>query len=241
MHLEGQVSLLVILYHLVHGYLWKLVQHQRNSLTSRDSRCFPYICNHDFLAFSCCVKTGYNYPVGWLHTSECGHCEMLNFRIRGARQNIYVFSFYRNPDLDDQIYNCLLTSVAAVQAEDVPASFMFMSDRMAINNGWVLRPWIAIVLISAFDFATVSGWGQLIVHGETLIWPPDDWCFWHCNVNVPKLLVSRKVFLKSSAIHDPPWHNIWSAEVLNESSWGFERILLRFWTIIWRCRFDFMH
>ena len=24
----------------------------------------------------------------------------------GARQNIYVFSLYRDPDLDDQIYDC---------------------------------------------------------------------------------------------------------------------------------------
>ena len=37
MHLGGQVSLIVILYHLVHGYLWKLVELQRNTPTSRDT------------------------------------------------------------------------------------------------------------------------------------------------------------------------------------------------------------
>ena len=30
---------------------------------------------------------------------ECGSCEMLVFRICGVRQNLYVYSLYRNPDL----------------------------------------------------------------------------------------------------------------------------------------------
>ena len=49
---------------------------------------------------------------------ECACCEMLVFRVCGARQNFYVFSLYRNPPLDDRIYDCLLTAMAAVQAED---------------------------------------------------------------------------------------------------------------------------
>ena len=32
---------------------------------------------------------------------ECGCCEMLFFRVCGVRQNLYVYSLYRNPDLDD--------------------------------------------------------------------------------------------------------------------------------------------
>ena len=53
---------------------------------------------------------------------ECGCCEMLVFRVCGARHNFYVFSLYRNPDLDDRIYDCLLTAIAAVQAADARAS-----------------------------------------------------------------------------------------------------------------------
>ena len=34
---------------------------------------------------------------------EHGCCVMLVFRVCAARQNFYVFSLYRNPDLDDQI------------------------------------------------------------------------------------------------------------------------------------------
>ena len=37
---------------------------------------------------------------------ECGCCEMLIFRVCGVRQNLYVFSLYPNPDLDDRIFDC---------------------------------------------------------------------------------------------------------------------------------------
>ena len=52
-----------------------------------------------------------------------GCCKMLFFRVCVVRQNLYVFSFYRNPDLDDRIFDYLLASMAAVQAEvSVPVS-----------------------------------------------------------------------------------------------------------------------
>ena len=44
---------------------------------------------------------------------------MLVFRVCGVRQNLYVYSLCHNPDLDDQIFDCLLASMSAVQAEDV--------------------------------------------------------------------------------------------------------------------------
>ena len=59
---------------------------------------------------------------------ECGCCEMLVVWVWGLRQNFYVYSLYRNPDRDDRIYDCLLASMAAVQAEDVRASFLFVGD-----------------------------------------------------------------------------------------------------------------
>ena len=46
---------------------------------------------------------------------ECGCCEMLVFRVCGVRQNLYVYSLYRNLNLDDLIFDCLLASMAAVQ------------------------------------------------------------------------------------------------------------------------------
>ena len=61
---------------------------------------------------------------------------MLFFRVCGARQNLYVFSLYRNPDLDDRIFDCLLISMAAVQAEAVRASFLFVGDLNGHHQEW---------------------------------------------------------------------------------------------------------
>ena len=52
---------------------------------------------------------------------EFGCCEMLVFVVCGERQNLYVFSVYRSSEKDGRIFDCLLTSMAAVQAEDVCA------------------------------------------------------------------------------------------------------------------------
>ena len=71
------------------------------------------------------------------HKYECGCCEMLVFIVCGTRQNFYVFSLYRNPDLDDQIYDCFLTSMAVVQAEDVRALFLFMGDLNGHHQEWL--------------------------------------------------------------------------------------------------------
>ena len=53
------------------------------------------------------------------------------------RQNIYMFSLYCNPDLDNWIFDCLLTSMAAVQAEDVHASFLFVGDLNGYHPKWL--------------------------------------------------------------------------------------------------------
>ena len=57
-----------------------------------------------------------------------GCCKMLVFFVCGAIENFYIFSLYRNPDLDDQIYVCLLKALAAVQATDVSVSLIIMGD-----------------------------------------------------------------------------------------------------------------
>ena len=68
---------------------------------------------------------------------ECGCCEMLFFRVCGVRQNLYVYSLYRNPDVDDRIFDCLLASMAAVQAKDARASFLFVGDLNGHHQEWL--------------------------------------------------------------------------------------------------------
>ena len=73
----------------------------------------------DLVILSSCAGTECLGPLGWLHMCVMGYVvfrqpkfksgcsEMLVFRVCGARQNFYVFSLYRNPDLDDRFYDCL--------------------------------------------------------------------------------------------------------------------------------------
>ena len=94
---------------------------------------------------------------------DCGCCEMLVFMDFGVRQNLYVYSLYRNPDLDDPIFDCLLASMAAVQAEDVRASFLFEGDLNGHHQEWLGSTTTNRHGVAAFDFATVSSCNQLVV------------------------------------------------------------------------------
>ena len=104
---------------------------------------------------------------------ECGCCERLLFRVCGARQNKYVFNLYHNPDLDDQIFDCLLTSMAAVQAEAGRASLLLVGDLNGHHQKWLGSATTNRHGVAAIDFTTVSGCDQLVVgpthaHGGTL-------------------------------------------------------------------------
>ena len=88
---------------------------------------------------------------------ENGCCEMLVFRVCGVIQNLYEYSLYRNPDLDDQIFDCLLASMAAVQAEDVRASFLLVGDLDRHHQEWLGSTTTSRHGIADFDFATASG------------------------------------------------------------------------------------
>ena len=94
---------------------------------------------------------------------ECGCCEMLIFGVCGVRQNLYEFSLYRNPDPDEWISDCLLTSMAALQDEDVLASFLFVGDLNGHHQNWLGSITTNSHGIAAFEFATVSGCDQLVV------------------------------------------------------------------------------
>ena len=94
---------------------------------------------------------------------ECGCCKMLVFRVCGVRQNLYVYSLYYNPNLDDRLFDCLLASMAAVQAEDVRASFPFVGNLNGHHQEWLSSTTTNHHGVAAFDFATVSGCDQLVV------------------------------------------------------------------------------
>ena len=80
---------------------------------------------------------------------------MLVFRVCGARQNYYVFSLYCNPDLDDRIYDSLLTAMAAVYAADAHAACLFVGDLNGHHQEWFCSTTTNRHGVAAFDFATV--------------------------------------------------------------------------------------
>ena len=117
------------------------------------------------------VRDGYGafrYP-----KFQCDCCEMLVFRVCGARQNFYMFGLYRNIDQDDRIYDCLLTAMAAMQAVDVHASFLFVGNLNGHHQEWLGSSTMNHHGVGALNFATVSGCDQLVLspthaHGRTL-------------------------------------------------------------------------
>ena len=80
-----------------------------------------------------------------------------------VRDRTYVFSLYCNSDLDDRIFDCLLTSMAAVQAEDVRPSFLFVGDLNGHHQKWLGSTTTNCHGVAAFDFATMFGCNQLVV------------------------------------------------------------------------------
>ena len=68
-----------------------------------------------------------------------------------------MFSLYCNPDLDDRIFDCLLALMAAMQAEDICASFLFVGDLNGHLQEWLGSTTTNRHGVAAFDFTTVSG------------------------------------------------------------------------------------
>ena len=108
-----------------------------------------------------CVRDGYG--AFCQPKFECGCCRMLFFRVCGVRQNIYAYSLYFNPDRDDRIFNCIQASMAAVQAEDVRVSFLFVGDLNGYHQEWLCSTTTNRHGVAAFYFAPVSGCDQLVV------------------------------------------------------------------------------
>ena len=94
---------------------------------------------------------------------ECGCHEACIIKICGKLANFYIFCLYRNPDLDDSIYDCLLVSMAAIQSCDKKASFIFVGDLNAHHVDWLnsVSPTNSHGQ-AAWDFASASGCTQLV-------------------------------------------------------------------------------
>ena len=79
------------------------------------------------------------------------------------RPNFYVFSLYYYPDIDYGIFDTLLRSIAAVQVEEVRASFLFVDDLNAHHQECVGSSTTNRHGVAAYDFVTESGCDQQVV------------------------------------------------------------------------------
>ena len=57
--------------------------------------------------------------------------------LRCEREHLCVLSLSQPWPIDDRIFDCLLASMAAVQAEDVRASFLFVGDLNGHHQEWL--------------------------------------------------------------------------------------------------------
>ena len=74
-----------------------------------------------------------------------------------------MYSLYRNPELDDRIFDCLLASMAAVQVEDVRTSLLFVGGLNGHHKEWLGSTTTNRPRVVAFHFATVSVCDELVV------------------------------------------------------------------------------
>ena len=174
------------------------------------------------------------------HSAECGCHEVQVMKVCGKRHNFYLFSIYRNPDLDDSIFDCLLSSMASIQESDRKATFIFVGDFNAHHNDWYdsgVRN--NVHGHAAKDFATNSGCEQLIVKATHIGGNCLDLLFTDSpgivtadvggtigssdhsfvsasikiNQSIPNVCTSRKIYLKSRA----DWNGI-NSDLMN-SDW----------------------
>ena len=84
-------------------------------------------------------------------------------KVWGKYNNFYLCSIYRNPDLDDGIFDCLLITMATIQESDIKASFVFVGDFNAHHREWLnsVSPTDGHGL-RALDFSFESGCEQII-------------------------------------------------------------------------------
>ena len=95
------------------------------------------------------------FPASRKPSYECNCHEVLVLEVCGKHSNFYLFSIYRNPDANDDIYDCLRNSMSYIQENDRKAAFLFVGDFNAHHREWLnsISPTDRHGL-SALDFAT---------------------------------------------------------------------------------------
>ena len=97
-----------------------------------------------------------NYSASHKSCYECGCHEIQVKKVSGKYNNFYLCSIYRNPDLDDSIFDCLLITMAKIQGDDRKATFVFVGDFNAHHEEWLNVSATDCHGLRAFDFTCES-------------------------------------------------------------------------------------
>ena len=107
------------------------------------------------------IRTGFCASMQKNHICECHEIQLV--KITSRTNNFYIFSMYRNPDLDNSIFDCLLDSMFEIQGADRKASFIFVGDLNVHHQNWLVSVSNTDSAgIAALDFANLSGCDQLV-------------------------------------------------------------------------------
>ena len=131
-----------------------ILSYDNSTLLLRDSR--PRICG-----LAAYIRSGFFAAIKKKNVCTCHEFQIIRFCIKS--NNCYLFSLYHNPDLDDSIYDCLLSSISNIQELDRKSSFIFFSNLNTHHQEWLksVSP-TDRHSIAAFDFANLSSYTQLI-------------------------------------------------------------------------------
>lgn len=100
---------------------------------------------------------------------ECGCHEVVVVKAVGCYNNHYIYPLYGNPNLDDSIYDCLLSAMTGIQNGDLKASYMssLVASTPTTENGWVqchqliIMVWLPWTLLTFVDVNWREKWMNL--------------------------------------------------------------------------------
>ena len=107
------------------------------------------------------IRSGYSASI--IKDFVCNCHEVQLVKVCSRSNNFYIFNLYRNPDIDNRIYDCLLTSMNDIQEHDRKSAFVFVGDLNAHHREWLNSSTETDSYgRAAYNFATISGCAQLI-------------------------------------------------------------------------------
>ena len=81
------------------------------------------------------IRSGYSATIWKDNVCNCHEVQLI--LVCSRLNKFYSFKFYHNSDLNDLLYDCLLTSMSNIQQKNRNAAFKFVGDVNAHNQKWL--------------------------------------------------------------------------------------------------------